>query len=294
MTQKVLIPTGTKANFEAAAASAGECCFTTDNKQLEILYSGTFYVLGGLFDMLSNVALAGVNYTNPSGSTFAYNEWNRVTATAACNAKLPAPSSGKMVGVRVDPGSTNVFTLNRNTADTIDSATSRLMWAGESAVLLSDGTNWYKVAGNTKAMVCEMSSGAGQSIANNTVTKVTLDTSVVDNTGLMADPSTNHRINVQRAGDYMLAWYVQFVQSPGAASDYFAYVFKNGSSLRQATFTQAFVSQFNHGVFSGYLANLAASDYLELDCFQESGASQTLQTTSTANPILIAIEVPSW
>jgi hypothetical protein len=78
-------------------------------------------------DMLATLVNNPNSLSNPGGSTLLANTWNVITATAACNAKLPSPAAGKVIGVRITPGSTNLFTLNPNAAETIDGAPSRIL-----------------------------------------------------------------------------------------------------------------------------------------------------------------------
>lgn len=155
-------------------------------------------------DRLATLANAPNLITN-TNANLTYGTWNVVKATTtAVTVTLPAPSGNQLLGVRVDPSSTHLVTVSQHAAETIDGSATRIMWAGEKAELLTDGTNWYKVAGIALPMICRMSLSGAQSIPQNVVTQVLLDTTLVDNTGLMADTG-NNRINCQRPGIYLVA-----------------------------------------------------------------------------------------
>jgi hypothetical protein len=72
---------------------------------------------------------------------------NLVTAGAGgINIKLPAPISGKKVIVKKIDSAAGTVTISRNSADTIDGATSKaLYYQYESMTFVSDGTNWFIV-----------------------------------------------------------------------------------------------------------------------------------------------------
>ena len=246
---------------------------------------------GTAYDMLANLTNSPNALTNPAGSTLSANTWNVITATAAANAKLPAPVAGKVLGVRVTPASTNLFTLNPNSSENIDGASSRILWAGETAVLLSDGTNWFKVAGKTIPMTALIRLGTTQSIADSTVTKLLLDTSVLDNTGLMAD-TANNQIAVKRGGNYLLAGGVYL--NTGAAGDVFCYLDKNGGQVQQTAVAHTHNSSSSHGSTWSYLTAASAGDGFQLYTFQNTGGAVNAYALSNASPFLYAQEIPAW
>ena len=71
------------------------------------------------YDMLTNLTNTPNALTNPSAAALTANTWNVITASSACNAKLPAPTAGLVIGVRVENASTKLFTLNPNGSEHI-------------------------------------------------------------------------------------------------------------------------------------------------------------------------------
>jgi hypothetical protein len=249
---------------------------------------------GGAGDLLSAALNAITSLTNADGN-LAYDTWHVVKATTGAHTvTLPAPalSSGKpqLVGVLVDPTSTKLVTLAPHGAETIDGASSRILWAGESAVLLTDGTNWFKVAGKSIPMCAQMYLTAAQSIADATITAVNIDTTLNDNTGLLADP-VNHRINVQRTGVYDAVGGVQYSAFTGRAQ---VQVYKNGIA------GILLVKEEVYGA-GGYPApcattvgvSLASGDYVQTAAYQQSGAANALFVDVPGNILQLA-EKPSW
>jgi|688.fasta_scaffold00123_35 hypothetical protein len=85
-------------------------------------------------------------------STFVNNEIitadiNLVTGgVSGISVKLPAPVSGKMVFVKKIDSGAGPVTILRNSSETIDGATSKVLYYQyESLSFVSDGTNWYIV-----------------------------------------------------------------------------------------------------------------------------------------------------
>jgi hypothetical protein len=124
-----------------------------DNSTIEIVSDTVRVKDGGI----TNAKLATSSVTEDKvqrtiDSTFVNNE----TITADINlviggvsgisVKLPVPVSGKMVFVKkIDSGSGPV-TILRNSADTIDGATSKILYYQyETLTFVSDGTNWFIV-----------------------------------------------------------------------------------------------------------------------------------------------------
>jgi hypothetical protein len=246
---------------------------------------------GSVSDMLGNFANPANPLTNPSAAALAANTWNVITATAACSAKLPAPATGHVLGVRISPASSNLFTLTPNNTETIDGYTSRILWAGESAVLVSDGTNWYKVAGKTIPMVCDLATPSGSpSILNNTETKLTITSVIIDNTGLMANISSN-QINCLRSGNYLITPLVR-TTSTSLGNTFDSWMRPNGSGY--VAFSQTDLTAGNTSCVPAVTA-FTASAYMELWCFQNSDTSATMYGTGGQDGCHLGVlEIPAW
>ena len=113
---------------------------------------------------------------------------------------------------------------------------------------------------------------AGQSISNNTVTKVQMNVELFD-TDTAYDNSTNYRFTVPsgKAGKYYISAYARHGNFTAAREVLLLY--KNGSIIMQG-------ESGNAGAFQtlqiSTVSELSAGDYLELFGFQNSGSSQTL------------------
>jgi hypothetical protein len=248
-------------------------------------------------DMLAALVNAPNLITNADANLSAAT-WNVVKATAAAHTvTLPAPAAGVLVGVRVTGDSTKLVTLSQHAADLIDGQAARVMWAGEKAVLLSDGTNWFKVAGLTIPMVCTMRLGTatGYTVADSVATKVQLDTAEVDNTGLMAD-TANSRIVAQRPGKYAVNGLVLWNSLAADATIVATKVYQNGTTLFQTG------AQASHVGFPAIPAMqssvaVASGDYFELYGRQSSGANESFYGAAVgadSASFLSLVEVPQW
>jgi hypothetical protein len=161
---------------------------------------------------------------NTLGAWGALNGENSITGTATAvigrlnvcsgtsanyTVTLPAVSgnSGKYIGFRMAAGLTKLVTLDGDGTETIDGATTRVMYAKETALLYCDGTTWTKMAGKTLPLAGAITGTQTNTVActNGTPGKAPVTGTSYDTSGLMCDSATNKRINVVRAGLYHLA-----------------------------------------------------------------------------------------
>jgi len=112
-----------------------------------------------------------------------------------------------------------------------------------------------------------------QTISNNTITAITLDTSEIDE-GVNIDLA-NNKIIVETAGYYAISGQICWSQSTDA-KNYKSYIVKNSTEI---------ITGFSHASVTGsyYITSplntiiyLAAGDYVKLYCNQVSGGSQTV------------------
>lgn len=228
-------------------------------------------------------------------------EMNACTVSSAYTVTLPTPVSynGQQIGIRVTPGSTKLLTL-ATAAGNIDGASTRIMWAGESALLESDGTNWVKIAGKTLPMTGMMSIPASTvTVATGTVTNVPLTVTLIDNTGLMCN-TTNTYITVQRGNNYQVTGRIAWPSIPGTGSARtITACYVNGSSSTVAAQDERYAINGSFPCISavGEIA-LTAAAYVTVSAFQQSGSTLTLSAGSSSNPgagtILALTEIPSW
>ncbi len=176
--------------------------------------------------VVSVIATAGFGNAvdNTLGAWGALNGENSITGTATAvigrlnvcsgtsanyTVTLPAVSgnSGKYIGFRMAAGLTKLVTLDGDGTETIDGATTRVMYAKETALLYCDGTTWTKMAGKTLPLAGAITGTQTNTVscANGTPGKAPVTGTEYDTSGLMCDSATNKRINVVRAGLYHLA-----------------------------------------------------------------------------------------
>jgi len=262
--------------------------------------TGQFSYAGGIplptYDLLSALSHAIVGLNNPSGQVLAASWMHQVTVTAASSAKLPPPVAGNLVGVKIDPASTQLFTLAPNGSESIDGGTGgRIMWAGESAILLSDGVNWFKIAGRTipmHARVLRQTTLGWQGGSLPAGVWMTLYHNVAreDNTGLMSD---GQGITIRRPGTYLAghAFMLNQVNSANLA----------GSRLVRDAYILATPGE--SGASNGWYpycaatvaAAFAAGAKLTVIGFQNSNApTDIIANTTDDRNFLFATEQPSW
>ena len=113
--------------------------------------------------------------------------------------------------------------------------------------------------------------GSNQSVAHNTVTKITFDTEVFDSDGAY-DASTNHRFTPGVAGKYFL--YYQMKNNN--QTDYiYSRIQKNGTDIHiEIHYTGADVDDMARG---SRIVDSDADDYFEIHLQQTKGSNQTVE-----------------
>jgi uncharacterized protein YjbI with pentapeptide repeats len=216
------------------------------------------------------------------------------TVTAPYTLTLPTPVgvSQQQIAVRVRQDATALLTL-ATAGGNIEGQATRVMWAGESAILESDGTNWVKIGGKTIPMNCQIFQNTGQTLPDSTFAVVTVDITHLDNTGLMASPSTN-QINVLRPGLYAVTGRMGMSGAPAAASRSILNVKSNGSTLLIQD-ERSVVTGTNLCCAVSTDVALSAGDYVQLSYRQACGSGWDTVAGAGANACgLIVREMPAW
>lgn len=213
--------------------------------------------------------------------------------TADYTVTLPPASgnAGAMIGIRMSNSLTKFVTVDGNSTELIDGKQTRVMWAGESAVLLCDGTGWNKISGKTIPMVCRMRrTAAFSTLATGVSTTVPLDTTRYDNTGRMADPTTNFRVNIVRDGNYMVAGFLQIIGFN--ASNIQVNLATNGTTgtIAFANVGNTTSTYITHAL-AGVMYSAVVGDFVSIQVYQDSGGNQSINQPNNA---LTVVEVPSW
>ena len=156
-------------------------------------------------------------------------------------------------------GDGNVATINLGkSGDTIN--------VPSGATLNIAGTAGTGFPANTPAFFAYLGGSGGQSVSNNTVTKVTINAEVFD-TDNAFDSSSNYRFTPQTAGKYFV--HASIMADSGSSTNLeanYIYLKKNGSSYifqGNTDFTANYVRQ-NVITNSAVVDMNGSSDYLEL------------------------------
>lgn len=248
-----------------------------------------------LSDLLSALTAAEIAITGATTATLGrMHVCSGTTADYTLTLPAVAGNAGKFVGLRMAGGLTKLVTIDGNGSETIDGATTRVMWADETAILFCDGTGWAKLAGKTVPMRAVMRLSANQGgIATGTITKINVDRADVNN-GLLAD-TTNKRINIRRGNPYLIQAVTVWSNLSAASARCITQARKNG--------TTGLANAETYGAAGGYPSpnlvvpaeSLAAGDYLELVGFHNSGANETAYGSAAGDCCTLSvIELPDW
>lgn len=196
----------------------------------------------------------------------------------------PSPPARSVIGFRMAQTLTTLARLDGN-GNLIDGASDRLMWKGEMAILIWDGSNWAKIAGRAIPMLCQISRTSNQTINPTTVTKVLCDQTDQDNTGFMADLA-NNRMLIARPGDYQVMAYISTTSGAVFGSPNQVRINKGGAYYFNTSSNDS-SPQLNH------VAPFAVEgDAVEL--FTYSGGGYTLYGDAAQATRIRLVEIPSW
>lgn len=198
-----------------------------------------------------------------------------------------AGNAGRRIWFAMASGLTKLVTLDGDGSETIDGATTRVMWANEDCELYCDGTTWRKVAGKTIPMfaIANRSASDKTGISASTSTDIEMDTLVGGLTAMW--DSGNGRIKVVRPGTYSVVAFAYVASSGGT----YAYIsaLKNGAGNGYAA---SGLSNYNAASYPTVYSGCAVNDYFNTNIYG-NGSSMTVY--GSAQPAtLVVTEVPSW
>jgi hypothetical protein len=210
---------------------------------------------------------------------------------------LPAVSgnAGKIISFRMSSALTKLVTLDGNASELIGDATTRIMWANETAILSCDGTAWTKLAGTSipmKARAALATAGAAaQAVAASTTVVVNLTATESDSTGTMSD-LVNNRLICRRAGTYTMFAAAVWDDGAGwAATRIISRIRKNGTTDIAATETNKLSGGYPANT-PATSVNLALGDYVEVTVYQTNASSRNLYGDSLC--YISMQEVVTW
>ncbi|MBA4062137.1 MAG: hypothetical protein C0501_00195 [Isosphaera sp.] len=215
----------------------------------------------------------------------------------------PAGNAGRTVWVRMSPDLKGLVTLAGGGGAKIDGQPTRVMWAQEAAQLVTDGANWFKVAGKTRPMVCRIGRTAQLpgGVPNVAVTLVPGNIARTDNTGRMADTAAGV-IRIRRPGLYQCTGSLNYAAADGEstmgpASDVHCRVHKNGEATTDVVALNAAASGVNwHPAIQATVAReLTTSDDVRLYAYQASGTDVGIWAADNQDITwLSVVEIPQW
>lgn len=206
---------------------------------------------------------------------------------------LPAVSgnTGRLIGFRMSNALTKLVTIDGNSTETIDGATTRVMWAGEAAILLCDGSQWVKIAGRSIPMEAALSTSVATTVSSSSETTLTLNTSTIDNTGMMND-TANSKSVIKRDGKYLVSIAALLTLSTQDAT--LTYVAARDSATGGAGITAGYNGSALDGAYLSHsgtnIWDFTAGDYVILRAFQNAGVNRDF----TSDSRLSVVEVLSW
>lgn len=221
--------------------------------------------------------------------------------TADYTVGLPAVSgnAGKFIGFRMDAGLTKIVTLDANSSETIDGSLTRLMWSSETAILLCDGTTWTKIAGKTNPREYIVESSGGQSILNNTITRIAMDTVLRG----PASALSSERVYPQRPGTYAVSALITYEYAGNiAGKQAYCGVCLNADTTFDDAPAVIAITPWAYNGSNSYSAVgvatpsvvIAAGDYLAVTGIQDAGVTATTRSPSVVRPNLCVRESPVW
>lgn len=149
-------------------------------------------------------------------------------------------------------------------------------------------TNWVVVEDGRVPHVAAMSRAAAQSIASVTTTKILFDTEIYD-VGGIADPTTNNRFNILRAGKYQISafWMASGIDDAEYAE---VEILKTGV-LQIAAYHYCSTANGFPSPTASIVADLAVGDTIEMSVTHNEGASLNTHTSLYFRPQMYVAEL---
>jgi hypothetical protein len=209
---------------------------------------------------------------------------------------LPAASgnAGKHIGFRMGSATalTKLVTIDGNASETIDGATTRIMWSEETAILLCDGSNWFKIAGKSIPMTVHLSRSTDQTGITGSAWTQIYFTTKDDGTDFLWD-SANNRAKVVRPGKYVATVFCYANSASGQTGAYIALSVNSVAGPSPfGTYQQSASISFNAAGTQSDQLNLAANDYVVGLVYIINGSTNKLLGAAPATFSLA--EIPQW
>jgi hypothetical protein len=213
------------------------------------------------------------------------------TASSAITVTLPTASdnTNRVIRIKkVDSGSGKV-TVDGEGSETIDGATTWLLPRQQSTVeLFCNGVGWNVVSHHRCQVFSHFQSNAGTSISNDTTTIVDYEDTVVD-THSAVTIGASWKFTAPRDGLYTINATAQFASVEWTAGELMSLgLFKNNAQVTVLSYvrTDATNTQVKFAT-GGFTLLLAATDYVDVRVYQNTGAGLALSSNAVDNNISI-------
>lgn len=214
--------------------------------------------------------------------------------TADYTVELPAVAgnAGKFIGVRGVAGLTKTVTLDPDSAETIDGASTLALRATDVIILYCDGTTWTVVGGKqrraSKAAVVQVDTA--KAINSGTVTALNFDATSDAEVWASGNPS---RITIP-SGYTRARFTAQVGFASNATGERYVTLLKNGGP---SSFVRSFQARFNANTASNRtdvnvvsaVLTVTPGDYFQIGCYQNSGGALNIDA-----PNLSWAQVELW
>lgn len=262
-----------------------------------LLGPGDIALSGAASDILSDLTASEISITGAATATIS--RMHVCSGTSAdYTVTLPAASgnAGKLIGFRMAAGLTKLVTLDGNASETIDGSTTRIMWECESAILLCDGSGWFKIAGKSRAMsggICRTSAQTG--IVTATATKCSCGVQLFDVGGIT--DIANGRLLALRPGTWTVAAALLYGNAAGAvpfgtAGDLVTYIYLNGAQYVATALYGVSTSNLGPAITSNIV--VASGDAIEVWGYHSKGSNASFFANSGQQCQITALEEPQW
>lgn len=264
------------ATFAVPPSSGGNGDITSTLVNTEVLVNGATTLTSASFGHMHNCVDSGT----PASYTLTL-----PTATG---------NTGKMIGIRVSSSMTQYVTIATASPASyllhtpsgaggafMNQVASRVAYAGETRVLMSDGTHWIRISGSPIPMVGSLRvANGGQSIPNATMTKVVYDRCDVapftpgTNADFFADVA-NNQFTILRPGWYEVSGQCFFNYSSASALMLID-VWVGGTQYNETAGYNTGAGQAI-GKAGPLIFGFSAGSFVDMRVYQGTGATQTLQ-----------------
>jgi hypothetical protein len=138
----------------------------------------------------------------------------------------------------------------------------------------STGLKWATVSSSPTFVGCSLKFGANQTLSNGTNLLVAFDQEHFDTNGFHDNATNNSRITIPASygGKYLIT---ANISTSAWNNDSRVSIFKNGNPIAVSFLRWNAPDLTSANVY--FIADLAVSDYLQINMFQSSGSSQTVK-----------------